>query len=332
MKSVVMRKNKFLSILGFLLVSAAGFCQSEKPIPLDTSYNPGHAWNNLVKHYPGIQFPPATLPDGVKAEYNLVYATLEKTPYGKRELHLDVIQPAKRGKYPALVMIHGGAWRSGTKEMEHPMALYAAAHGYVAVPVEYRMALEAKYPNAVYDIKAAIRWIKANAERYSIDTSRIAIEGESAGGHLAALVGMTNQQPLFEGTEGVTSTTSTVHAVVDVDGVLNFMAPRSLNLPGYPEWLGGPFTEKPATWKEASSAYWVGKQSVPIVFITSAQPKYTAGMFEMIDMLNENGIYNEKHKIPDSPHSFWLFEPWFTPTVTCMVGFLDKVFQQGPGK
>jgi pectinesterase len=320
--------NKFIIILGCMLASVAGVCQSEKPIPRDTSYNLQHAWGNIVKHYPNIQFPPSKLPADVKADYNRVYVTLENTPYGRRELHLDIIQPSKKGKYPALVMIHGGAWRSGTKEMEHPMAQYAAAHGYVAVPVEYRMSLEAKYPTAVYDIKAAVRWIKANAEKYSIDTSRIAIEGESAGGHLATLVGMTNNLPLFEGAEGITTTSSTVHAVVDVDGVVNFLAPRSLNLPGYPDWLGGPFTEKPATWKEASPAYWVGKQSVPIVFITSALPKYTAGMYDMIDLLNENGLYSEIHKIPDSPHSFWLFEPWFTPTVNYMVGFLDKVFKQ----
>jgi pectinesterase len=323
-----MIKNKFIIVLGLMIASIAGICQTEAQIPRDTSYNPQRAWGNIVKRYPNSKIVPSKVPEGVKAEYNLVYATLENTPYGKRELHLDVIQPTKKGKYPALVMVHGGAWRSGTKEMEHPMAQYAAAHGYVAVPVEYRMSLEAKYPNAVYDIKAAIRWIKANSEKYSIDTSRIAIEGESAGGHLAALVGMTNNVPLFEGTVGVMSTSSTVHAVVDVDGVVNFLAPRSLNLPGYPEWLGGPFTEKPATWKEASPAYWVGKQSVPILFITSSLPKYTAGMYDMIDLLSENGLYSEIHKIPDSPHSFWLFEPWFEPTVNYMVAFLDKVLKQ----
>lgn len=323
-----MHKNKFVILLGLTIVSATAFCQTQKEIPRDTSYNVPHAWGNIVKHYPDSKIVPSKLPAGVKAEYNLVYATLENTPYGRRDLHLDIIKPAAKGKYPAVIMIHGGAWRSGTKEMEHPMAQYLASHGYVAVPVEYRMSLEAKYPNAVYDIKAAIRWIKANAEKYSIDTNHIAIEGESAGGHLASLAGMTNGVALFEGAEGVTSTSSAVHAVVDVDGVVNFLAPRSLNLPGYPEWLGGPFTEKPAIWKEASPAYWVGKQSVPIAFITSAQPKYTAGMYDMIDLLNENGLYSEIHKIPDSPHSFWLFEPWFDPAVNFMVTFLDKVLKE----
>jgi acetyl esterase/lipase len=323
-----MGKYRFIIAFSLVMASIAADCQSEKPIPKDTSYNPPHAWSNIVKRYPNSKIVPSNVPAGVRAHYDLVYATLENTPYGKRDLHLDIFTPAKEGRYPALVMIHGGAWRSGTKEMEHPMGQYAAAHGYVAVPVEYRMSLEAKYPHAVYDIKAAIRWIKANAEKYSIDTSRIAIEGESAGGHLAALVGMTNNLKLFEGAEGITSTSSTVQAVVDIDGVVDFLAPGSLNSPGYPDWLGGPFTEKPAIWKEASPVFYVGKQSVPIVFITSSLPKYTAGKGEMIDLLDQNGIYSETHKLPDSPHSFWLFEPWFEPTVNFMVTFLDKVLKK----
>jgi acetyl esterase/lipase len=323
-----MSKQKLFFVLGLILISITATCQNSKPFPTDTSYNSQHAWGNIIKRYPNTTIALSNVPEGVKAEYDLVYAGLENTPYGKRDLHLDVFRPAKQGKYPAVVMVHGGAWRSGTKEMEHPMAEYAAAHGYVAVPVEYRMSLEAKYPNAVYDIKAAIRWIKTNAERFSIDTSHIAVEGESAGGHLAALVGMTNNVPLFEGTEGITSTSSTVHAIVDVDGVVDFLAPLSLNSPGYPDWLGGPFTEKPAIWKEASPIFYVGKQSVPIVFITSAQPKYAAGKGEMSDLLNQNGIYSETHLIPNSPHSFWLFHPWFEPTVNYMMTFLDKVMKQ----
>jgi len=91
-------------------------------------------------------------------------------------------------------------------------------------------------------------------------------------GHLATLVGMTNNQPMFEGAEGITSTSSTVHAVVDIDGVVNFLAPRSLNLPGYPEWLGGSFTEKPAIWKEASPAYWVVNSRFPVCLLSVRNP------------------------------------------------------------
>lgn len=300
--------------------------------PRDTSYTPIQAWKNISRQYPNAKIVPSVVPSTVEAEYNLVYATLKGTTYGDRNLHLDVFRPKKEGKYPALVMIHGGGWRSGDKTMEYPMAEFVASQGYVAVPVEYRLSPESKYPNAVYDIKAAIRWIKANASRWSIDTAKIAIEGNSAGGQLAALVGMTNGVKQFEGKEGVVVGTSNIHAVVDIDGVLDFLAPGSLNLKRDPDiydsfWLGGAFAESPLVWKDASPIFWVNKQSIPIVFITSSQPRFTAGRSEMIDLLNQNGIYNEQHNIEGAPHTFWLYEPWFEPTVKYMVSFLAKVFK-----
>src|SRR5689334_1861147 len=96
------RPRLFIS-LALMLNSLAALCQSEKPIPTDTSYNPQHAWSNIVKRYPDSKLVPSKLPAGVKAEYNVVYATLEKTPYGRRDLRLDVFQPAKKGRYPALL-------------------------------------------------------------------------------------------------------------------------------------------------------------------------------------------------------------------------------------
>lgn len=315
--------RKLTSLLGSLL---SVFVLAAQTIPMDTSYSTQRTWEKIVKYYPDAKVIPSKIPAGVKADYDVVYATLKDTPYGNRNLYLDIFRPEKPGRYPVLMMIHGGGWRSGSKEMEHPIAQFVASHGYVTIPVEYRMVLESKYPNAVYDIKAAVRWIKANADKYFIDTTKIAIEGNSAGGQLATLVGMTNGVRLFEGNEGVTTTSSNVHAVVDIDGVVDFMAPRSLNLPTYPDWLGGSFLEKPAVWKEASPAFWVNKSSVPIIFITSSISKYTAGMSEMLDMYDEYGIYSERHQIPDSPHSFWLLHPWFEPTADYIVGFLNKVF------
>ncbi|MBP1639745.1 MAG: hypothetical protein H6Q17_1328 [Bacteroidetes bacterium] len=313
-------------------VSIIHTCVFADSFPRDTSYTPTQAWKNICRNYPNAKIVPSVVPSNVEAKFNLVYATLKNTPYGDRNLHLDIFKPKKEGRFPALVMIHGGAWRSGNKTMEHPMAESVAAKGYVAIPVEYRLSPEALYPQAVYDIKAAIRWIKTNAEKYSIDTTRIAIEGNSAGGQLATLVGMTNGITQFEGVEGITMGTSNVQAVVDIDGIPDFLAPGSLNLVRQSDspdcvWLGGCYTEKPDTWKEASSIFWVDKHSVPIVFITSSQPRFTAGMSEMIDLLKQNGVYSELHNIENSPHTFWLYSPWFSSTVDYMVSFLDKVFK-----
>jgi len=96
-------------------------------------------------------------------------------------------------------MIHGGGWKSGSKEMQIPLAQQISARGYVTVCVEYRLSPEALYPAAVHDIKAAIRFLRAHAEEYGIDPGKIAVSGCSAGGHLAALAGMTEHIRKFDG-------------------------------------------------------------------------------------------------------------------------------------
>jgi len=300
------------------------------PLPRDTSYTTYQSWQKIKKTYPNIKIVERVNDKSIIESNNVVYATVNDSLNSKRDLHLDIFRPKKQGKYPALIMIHGGGWRSGNKSMEVPMAQRIALHGYVAIPVEYRLSTEAKYPAAIVDIKAAIRWVKVNAAKYNIDTTFIAIEGSSAGGQLAALVGMTNNVPKFEGSIGVTTTKSTIHAVIDIDGILDFLAPGSLNLirktnASDVDWLGGTFYEKPEIWKDASPIYWVNQQSVPLLVIASTQPRFHAGRDEMIDMMSQFNIYSETHTIPDSPHTFWLFDPWFDATFNYVISFLDKI-------
>lgn len=323
--------KKLLYVLFFIQLF---ICQSNIAVflPRDTSYTTYQTFQKIRKNYLGVKIAEQIKNESLSESRELVYATITDSLNRKRELHLDIFRPQKQGKYPALIMIHGGGWRSGNKSLEIPMAQRIALHGYVTIPVEYRLSLEARYPAAVHDIKAAVRWIKANAGKYGIDTTRIAIEGNSAGGQLAALVGMTNNVSKFEGSLGITTSKSTIHAVIDIDGVVDFMAPASLKIPRKPDspdayWLGGTFEEKPLVWKDASPAFWVNEHAVPVLFITSSQPRFHAGRDEMIDMLNQYHIYSESHNIPGSPHSFWLFYPWFEPTVNYMVKFLDKVFK-----
>jgi len=308
--------KQFLLIL---IISLFIACPSEAiVIPKDTSYTSYQTYQKIRKKYPIIQLLEPLNDTNLQNYEQLVYKTVNNET-GDRLLHLDIFRPKNKNNYPALIMIHGGGWRSGDKSMEKPMAQQIALNGYVTIPVEYRLSLEAKYPAAIHDIKAAIRWIKDNAGKYGIDTTKIAIEGESAGGQLATLVAMTDS-------------THTIKAVIDVDGVVDFLAPNSLNTPQKPDspgafWLGGVFEDKPLNWKNASAIYYINKKSPPVLFIASAQPRFHAGRDEMIDILNQNGIYYESYSIPDTPHSFWLFEPWAKPTKEYILKFLNKILK-----
>ncbi|HBL77379.1 MAG: hypothetical protein A2W90_21590 [Bacteroidetes bacterium GWF2_42_66] len=312
-------------------LSAQG--NERQAIPRDTTFTSYLAWVKIKKDYPQTRIVKPYLPKNVKAKYNIVYASLPNTTYGKRDLHLDLFQPKTKGRYPALLLIHGGGWRSGNRTMQIPMAQQIAAKGYVTAAVEYRLSPEALYPAAIFDIKAAIRYLRANAKKFNIDPDRIAISGSSAGGQLAALIGMTGEVERFEGNEGYNHVSAKVQAVIDMDGILDFTDPAESGKdidPAKPSagasWFGATFRGAPEKWIEASPIQYADKNSPPILFINSSLPRFHAGRDSVISILNSHHIYTEVHTIADTPHPFWLFHPWFEPTVGYMVAFLDKIF------
>lgn len=327
--------NRFLGLF-FLLFSFTSIGQNIelKPIPKDTSYTPYQTWMKIKRDFPQATIAKAQLPVGVSAVYNIVYATLPSTPYGNRQLHLDLFKPEKAGKYPALLMIHGGGWRSGNRTMQIPMAQQIASKGYVTAAVEYRLSPEALYPAAIFDIKAAIRFLRANAAKYSIDPSRMAITGSSAGGQLAALIGMTPDVKKFDGDEGNSQVSAEIQAIIDMDGILDFTDPNEsakdtdpLKPSAGAYWFGASFQKAPEKWREASPIQYAGKKTPPILFINSALPRFHAGRDSVINILKKYGIYTEVHTIPNTPHPFWLFHPWFETTVNFMLSFLDKTLK-----
>ena len=211
------------------------------------------------------------------------------------------------------------------------MAEKLSANGFVTASLEYRLSPEAKYPAAVYDIKTAIRWLRAKAGIYNIDTSKIAVLGCSAGGHLAALVGTTNGMPKFEDKISNADHSSTVQAIVDIDGVLDFTDPNESGKDNDPDkpsagkkWLGYSYKQNPEIWIEASSLTYAGKNTPPIAFVNSSLARFHAGRDKMIEVLKKYNIYYEVHTIPDTPHPFWLFHPWFEQAFEFVVDFLNK--------
>jgi pectinesterase len=296
----------------------------------DTSFTVYSAYIKNVKHYPQIKIVNPELPKNVKAAMDITYCSI-----GDRALKADVFYPAIRNKKkrPAVLLIHGGGWRSGDRSQQIPMAQRLAAKGFVSITAEYRLSTEALYPAAIYDLKAAVRWIKANAKTYSIDINKVAVLGCSAGGQLAALLGTTNNDPEFEDKVCNPHHSSSVAAIVDVDGTLAFIHPESgegNDKPGRPSaatlWLGKSASEDPALWEKVAPLNHVSLGTPPILFLNSSVARMHAGRNDMIQKFDSLHIYSKVHTFEDAPHPFWLFHPWFDPMMQNILNFLDKIF------
>lgn len=307
--------------------------QNKIKIERDTSFTLNSAYTKELKKRPYIEKVYSNLPSNVVEYKNIIYSK----PYEGRSLKLNLYRPNDKKKYPVLLLVHGGGWNSGDYSMEIPMAEQIASYGYVTIPIEYRLSPEAVYPAAVYDLKTAIRWVRKNAKKYGMDDSKIAISGTSAGGQLAALVGVTNGQEKYENKKEYTKQSSIVQAVINIDGITDFTTDESLEgvkttlaknkVSASVKWLDGTIDTNKDNWIAASSLFHITSKSAPICFINSAIPRFHDGRDESIEKLNQYNIYSEVHTIPDTPHPFWLFNPWFKTTVNYMVNYLDKVFK-----
>ena len=296
----------------------------------DTSYTTYSAYFSSKKTNPNIKIVPEFHSKSIKEKKNITYCTI-----GERKLLLDVFYPSAKikSKRAAIMIIHGGGWRSGNRTQHYPLAERLADLGYVSFTPEYRLSTEALYPAAVYDLKSALRWIHANAKKYDVDTNKIAVLGFSAGGQLAALLGVTVGNSKFEGNECNLKSSSAVNAIVDLDGTLSFVHPESgegddsKKTSAATYWFGYSKKENPKLWEEASPLTYVGKNTPPIIFINSSVDRMHAGRNDFIKVLSESNIYSEVKTFPDAPHSFPLFDPWFEPTVKYIDDFLKKIFE-----
>lgn len=305
-----------------ILFLFSGVINAQHAYSVDTSYTVKSTYNKLIKKYPLITIPVVEKNKNVEQTSNIIY--FKGT---ERELHLDAFVNKKQKQNPAVIMIHGGGWRSGNRNQMNPLAQEIAAKGYSCFTIEYRLSLEAKYPYGVLDVKNAIKFIKDNAEKFRVDPDKIAVLGCSSGGQMAALIGTTNENPAFDDPAYKSSSSSKVNAIINVDGVLAFRHPESSEGEMASFWLGGSYEEKIENWKNASALNNTDKNTPPVLFINSSIDRFHAGRDDMIKILNQYKIYNEVHTIENSPHSFWFFQPWFKQTVDFSDDFLNKIFK-----
>ncbi len=245
-------------------------------------------------------------PDDILFEEGLEYSAV-----GGRQL-LDVARPKSGvGPFPAVVCIHGGGFRAGSRENYRAIAYYLAQRGYVAATISYRLSPTNQFPAAVEDAKAAVRFLRANAARFQIDPDRIGATGGSAGAHLALMLGVTGGVPEFEGFGPNRDFSSKVRAVVNQFGPTDLVASYE---PGksvdagevLPMFLGGDPDHAMALTRRASPLHWVSPNSAPTLTLHGEKDNYVA--FEhaqwITDRLQGAGVPAELIAFPNAQHGF----------------------------
>jgi len=214
---------------------------------------------------------------------------IEYAKPGGEALALDLARPkSPSGKCPAVLCIHGGGFRAGKREGWDGRIKMLAEHGYVAATATYRLAPKFPYPAAVQDVKAAVRWLRANAATYSIDPDRIGVTGDSAGGHLAQFLGVTGGVAEFEGDGGNPGVSSRVSCVVNWYGPSDFTKSYGKSVDAaevLPLWLGGDDTKEHKKHIQASPLYWVTPGAAPTLLLHGTKDPYVA--FEQAEWIRD---------------------------------------------
>ncbi len=196
---------------------------------------------------------------------------------GDIDLKLDLCRPAQgKGPFPALIFFGGGGWTELSRTDYYPEIGQAARRGYVAVTADYRLTsvkekgtTKYPFPAQLYDAKCAVRWLRANAAKYNIDSDHIGAIGFSAGAQLALMLGLTKPSDGLEGECGNAGYSSSVQAVVNQSGPTDLIAYFRETFPNFyaVDLLGGTPEQVPEQYKRASPLTYVRSDSPPILTI-----------------------------------------------------------------
>jgi acetyl esterase/lipase len=267
--------------------------------------------------------------DDVRVNRHFEYARV-----GDHSLKLDLYVPAAVKWPPLIVWVHGGAWRSGSKN--NPSVLPLTDRGYAVASVDYRLSPVAQFPAQIHDIKAAIRYLRANAKEQGIDAGRIAISGGSAGAHLAALVGVTNGVKELDGDIGPhRDQTSDVQAIVAFYGasnlgtILSQSTPHGLSVraPALELLLGGHPDSKPDLTRLASPVFHVDQRDPPLLWFHGDQdPQMPINQaHELVGAYKKQGLKAQLEVVYGGGHGGKLF---YTPEQMNQVSeFLQRVLR-----
>jgi acetyl esterase/lipase len=244
------------------------------------------------------------VPDNVIFERDIEYTRPNGVP-----VMLNLARPKNiTSPRPVVICIHGGGFRAGTREGYNKTILKLAQNGFVAATISYRLAPTNKFPAAVHDTKAAVRWMRANAAKYQVDPERIGVMGGSAGGHLVQFLGVTAGVPEFEG-EGNLGYSSAVTCVVNYYGPSDFTQSYGKSVDAHevlPLWFGGNLEQERFKHILGSPLNWVNPRSAPTLLIHGTEDKYVAyeQAIWMRDRLKACGVPVELLTLEGAGHGF----------------------------
>ena len=232
--------------------------------------------------------------------------TVNYVKAGGRDLELDIFLPEKvEPTHTAVILLHGGAWRMGDKSMMEIFARELAQHGFVALAPEYRLLDESSWPSQIEDVKASIRWSRANATSLAIHPDKIAVQGFSAGGHLALMAGGTPDFPGYIGKGENDTISDRVAAVIAFFPPIEFrLNPPSADYTKASDLLGASATREAA--QKASPIYYVSKNYPPTFLLHGTADRMVpcTTSQKMFSALHEKGAAVELHLYPHHTHEF----------------------------
>jgi acetyl esterase/lipase len=233
--------------------------------------------------------------------------------YGKGgdvDLKLDLAVPAQdKGPFPAVVCIHGGGWRGGKRQDLDRLIKLLAQRGFVAATVTYRLTPAHPFPAQIEDCKAAVRWLRANAQKYRVRPDAIGAVGFSAGAHLACLIGAADTSAGLEGQGGNPNESSRVQAVVSFFGPSDFTIKtwaKGVEDTFLVPLFAGTFEEKKDLYRKASPLIYVSKDDPPFLFFHGTKDKLVGieNSEKMVKKLTEVGVSARLVTMEDEGHGW----------------------------
>ena len=235
-------------------------------------------------------------------EYDVVYCTMNEVP-----LKMDIYYPSTiERQWPVVLYVHGGGWSQGDKKSVGFMDIDKMRKaGILIVSVEYRLAPQYKFPAMIEDVKCAVRYLRAHAEKYNLDPERFGAMGGSAGGHLVALLGVTDKAAGFDVGE-YPDYSSRVQAVVTISGLADLAPPFTMELFFDRMYVFGTYDQHDPIFEKASPVYYVTSDDPPFLII-HGELDTTVPINQAVTLdrhLQRAGISSDFVKVQNADHTF----------------------------